>query len=105
VVVYDPKVREQDIRQHVLGGKTNDNFLIAGSAREAAAGAHAIAILTEWDEFATLPYAELFENMPKPAFIFDGRNILPHADLRAIVFRVFPIGKPSRVLRRKSDAE
>jgi len=96
VVVHDPKVREQDIRQHVLGGKTNDNFLVAGSAREAAAGAHAIAILTEWDEFATLPYAEFFENMPKPACIFDGRNILPHADLRAIGFRVFPVGKASK---------
>lgn len=104
VVVYDPKVREQDIRLDVLGsGGSNANLKVAASAGEAAAGAHAIAILTEWDEFKTLPFAELFNNMPKPAFIFDGRNILPHAELREIGFRVFPIGKASNSFRRRAD--
>ena len=105
VVVYDPKVREIDIRQDVLGNAVNDNLKVAGSAAEAAAGAHAIAVLTEWDEFKSIPYAEIYENMPKPAFIFDGRNILPHAELRKIGFRVYPIGKASRILRRRSDVE
>ncbi|MFZ4773838.1 MAG: UDP-glucose 6-dehydrogenase [Terrimicrobiaceae bacterium] len=105
VVVYDPKVREQDIRHDVLGGATNTNLKVAASAAEAATGAHAIAILTEWDEFKTLPYAELFENMPKPACIFDGRNILPHAALRKLGFRVFPIGKASKNPVRKSEEE
>jgi UDPglucose 6-dehydrogenase len=81
----------------------NENLIVADSALEAAAGAHAIAILTEWDEFKTLPYAEFFENMPKPACIFDGRNILPHAELRAIGFRVFPIGKAHKNPGRKSE--
>lgn len=103
VVVYDPKVREAEIRLDVLGSGTNDNLKVAGSAAEAAAGAHAIAVLTEWDEFKTIPFAELYENMPKPAFIFDGRNILAHAALRKIGFRVFPIGKSAENLRRKSD--
>ena len=103
VVVYDPKVREEEIRRDVLGAEVNDNLKVVGSAVEASTGAHAIAILTEWDEFKTLPYAEVFENMPKPAFIFDGRNILPHADLRKIGFRVFPIGKAAGNHRRKSD--
>jgi UDPglucose 6-dehydrogenase len=103
VVVYDPKVREQEIRHNVLEGAVNENLIVAGSALEAAAGAHAIAILTEWDEFKTLPYAEFFENMPKPACIFDGRNILPHEELRAIGFRVFPIGKAHKNPGRKTE--
>ncbi|TSA36026.1 MAG: nucleotide sugar dehydrogenase [Verrucomicrobiaceae bacterium] len=95
VVVYDPKVREQEILTDVLGSAKNPNLKIAKSAEEAAAGAHAIAILTEWDAFKTIDYAKLHEGMPKPACIFDGRNILPHRELRKIGFRVFPIGKAS----------
>lgn len=57
-------------------------------------GAHAIAVLTEWDEFLTYDYEKIFEVMSKPAFIFDGRNILPHDKLRAIGFEVYAIGKP-----------
>ncbi|GAB4183121.1 MAG: nucleotide sugar dehydrogenase [Terrimicrobiaceae bacterium] len=93
VVVYDPKVREQDIRADVCGGDYNPHLIVASTAAEAAEGAHAIAILTEWDEFRTLDYGSLYATMPKPAFIFDGRNILPHRELRDIGFRVFPIGK------------
>jgi len=62
---------------------------------EAVEGAHAIAIMTEWDEFASYDYAEIYSKMSKPAFIFDGRNILPHAALREIGFEVYAIGKPS----------
>ena len=57
-------------------------------------GAHAIAVMTEWDEFATLDFEAVYAAMSKPAFIFDGRNILPHAELRKIGFEVYAIGKP-----------
>jgi UDPglucose 6-dehydrogenase len=60
----------------------------------AAAGAHAIAICTEWREYRTLDYKKIFESMEKPAFIFDGRNILDHEKLYAIGFNVYPTGKP-----------
>jgi UDPglucose 6-dehydrogenase len=59
----------------------------------AASGAHAIAILTEWEVFRTLDYRRIFESMVKPAFVFDGRNILDHEALYSIGFNVFPIGK------------
>ncbi len=95
VLVYDPKVPESLIRFDVLGSETNENLKVVGSAEEACRGAHAIAVLTEWDEFKDLPFAEIYESMPKPAFVFDGRNILPHAKLRSVGFRVFPIGKAS----------
>ena len=60
----------------------------------AAQGAHAIALLTEWPEFATLDYEAIFDAMVKPAFIFDGRNILDHRRLHEIGFNIYAIGKP-----------
>ena len=51
-------------------------------------------MLTEWDEFKTLDYERIYAKMMKPAFIFDGRNILDHARLRAIGFIVYALGKP-----------
>jgi UDPglucose 6-dehydrogenase len=59
----------------------------------AAAGSHAIAVLTEWDAYRTLDYARIYDGMIKPAFVFDGRNLLDHEALYAIGFNVFPIGK------------
>lgn len=60
---------------------------------EAAREACAIALLTEWDDYRQLDYIRIFEAMKKPAFIFDGRNILDHQKLYRIGFNVYPIGK------------
>ena len=59
----------------------------------AAEGAHALAILTEWDVYGQLDYARIFASMEQPAFLFDGRNILDHQRLFELGFNVFPIGK------------
>ena len=58
-------------------------------------GAHAIAVITEWDVFKKLDFEKIFAVMRKPAFVFDGRNILDHRRLFEIGFNVFPLGKPS----------
>jgi UDPglucose 6-dehydrogenase len=63
----------------------------------AARGAHAIAVLTEWPQFAELNYQAILESMAKPAFIFDGRHILDHKKLHALGFNVYAIGKPPLV--------
>jgi UDPglucose 6-dehydrogenase len=60
---------------------------------EAVKGAHAVAIITEWDEFKTYDWQKIYKSMKKPAFVFDGRNILEHDDLKEIGFEVFAIGK------------
>jgi UDPglucose 6-dehydrogenase len=60
---------------------------------QAAQGAHAIAILTEWTEFRDLDYKRIFSSMQKPAFVFDGRNLLDHSQLHEIGFNVYPLGK------------
>lgn len=94
VVVYDPKVPAEEIRADVLGkGVDNPRLVIAKSAYEAANGAHALAVVTEWDEFKKLDYRQIFEGMEHPAFIFDGRNILDLPKLREIGFRASGIGR------------
>lgn len=94
VVVYDPKVPAAEIVHDVLGaGGANARLSVARSAYEAAAGAHALVVVTEWDEFKTLDFAKIYDGMVKPAFVFDGRNILDLGKLRALGFRAQGIGK------------
>jgi len=50
--------------------------------------------MTEWDIYAALDFEKIYETMRKPAFIFDGRNILDHNNLFKIGFNVFPVGIP-----------
>ena len=102
MAVYDPKViRSQMMEEfrYTFGltpdMKGMDKLIVTSeSAIEAARGAHAIALMTEWDEFIHYDYQAIYDVMSKPAFIFDGRNILPHAELRKIGFEVYAIGKP-----------
>jgi UDPglucose 6-dehydrogenase len=61
----------------------------------AAAGCDAIAVMTEWKLYAELDYDRIYDTMAKPAFVFDGRNILNHKALYKIGFNVFPIGRPA----------
>ncbi|MFP4041008.1 MAG: UDP binding domain-containing protein, partial [Desulfosudaceae bacterium] len=62
----------------------------------AAAGSHAIAVLTEWEVYKSLDYAAVYESMEKPAFFFDGRNVADPGKLFAIGFNVYPTGGPVR---------
>jgi hypothetical protein len=76
------------------GAPTSPLFTAHGDAYAACEGAHAVAVLTEWDEFRTLDYAAIYSRMHKPACVFDGRNILDRRGLEQIGFKVFAIGKP-----------
>lgn len=59
----------------------------------AAVDCHAIAVLTEWASFKSLDYHAIYQAMQKPAFIFDGRNLLDHQRLFDIGFNVYPLGR------------
>lgn len=63
---------------------TDSALAVVQDAMEAARDAHAICVLTEWDRFKNYDYQAIYDNMVKPAFIFDGRNILDHAKLRCV---------------------
>jgi UDPglucose 6-dehydrogenase len=60
---------------------------------KAAEDAYAIALMTEWDEYRELDFERIYQTMKKPAFIFDGRNLLDHKKLYEIGFNVYPIGR------------
>lgn len=97
--IYDPKVPATQIFHDLSepevqpDGQPNEFVEISDDPYKAAEGAHAIAILTEWDEFKELDYERIFKSMMKPAFLFDGRNILDLEALRKIGFEAFGIGK------------
>jgi len=91
VVISDPKAiknAKNDLKDY------GDDIEYEEDPYKAAKGAHAIAIATEWDLYKTLDYEKLYHDMEKPAFIFDGRNILDHEKLFEIGFEVHPIGRP-----------
>ncbi|MBN8147875.1 hypothetical protein J0J24_24375, partial [Vibrio vulnificus] len=60
---------------------------------EALNGAHGVAVLTEWDEFKTYDWQKIYDNMQKPAFVFDGRSLLDRQELEKIGFEVYTIGR------------
>lgn len=98
VVIHDPQVPLTQIREDLayLGvpREIMDRQLDASADPVAAADqAHGLAILTEWDEFKSLDWKRIHDNMFKPAFVFDGRNLLDHSALRSIGFHVYAIGK------------
>jgi UDPglucose 6-dehydrogenase len=90
VVVTDPKALDNakiDLKDIA------DSVSFESEPYKAAEGAHAIAILTEWDLYRDLDYERIFASMMRPAFVFDGRNILDHNGLFEIGFNVFAVGK------------
>jgi UDPglucose 6-dehydrogenase len=109
--VYDPKVTKEQIlhdlnylaasNHSTYGGDFDSppvgeiegvSVHIHSDPYDAMKDAHAIAILTEWDEFKSYDWQKVFEGMYKPAFLFDGRNILERKLLKEIGFECKGIG-------------
>ena len=94
LAIYDPEVKEDKIRKDLGREKIGDDQLnVSQDPFEACNGSHAIAILTEWEEFKELDYRQIFDSMEKPAFIFDGRNLLDIEKMKAIGFQIRGIGR------------
>lgn len=107
--IYDPKVTDEQIRADLRYAMSNDqgeiskvdrdlienNVHVCETKQSAASGAHAIAVLTEWDEFKDADFAAIHKSMQKPAFVFDGRNVLDSSRLATIGFETHAIGKSS----------
>ena len=96
--VYDPKVSEDQIQYDLNYLATRSSVQNAQGVQvlqdpyEACKDAHAIAVLTEWDEFKTYDWQRIYDGMLKPAFVFDGRNLLNRSELEAIGFTYYAIG-------------
>ncbi len=97
--VFDPQVKEQTVFRDLdyLNTRTpeeNRNLLtVVNDPMEQVENAHAIAILTEWDEFKTYDWEKIYDKMLKPAFIFDGRRLLDKAKMEKIGFNYYRIGQ------------
>ncbi|MFT4205249.1 MAG: nucleotide sugar dehydrogenase [Chitinophagaceae bacterium] len=98
VAVYDPKVPEKqvfadlDYLQSRTPEENRKQVSVQQDPYETSKGAHAIAVLTEWDEFKDYDWQRIYDNMLKPAFLFDGRRILDKKKLAEIGFKVYSIG-------------
>ena len=98
IAVYDPKVLRNKILSDLDALETRSadaNFnsvLSFDTPYEACKNAHAVAILTEWDEFAEYDWQRIYDSMAKPSFIFDGRNVLSGPELEAIGFYYQSVG-------------
>jgi len=98
IAVYDPKVSRKkvladlDYLQSRTAVENASSVLSFEDPYEACSGAHAVAILTEWDEFIVYDWQKIYDSMQKPAFVFDGRNILNGPDLEKIGFVYQAIG-------------
>ena len=102
IAVYDPKVTEKQILFDLdyLHSRTEaenrDGVAVFEDPYGACNDAHAIAILTEWDVFKTYDWEKIYEQMHKPAFIFDGRNLLDGEMLSRIGFKYQSIGSAKK---------
>lgn len=98
IVVYDPKVEEEQIYADLnyLGTRSDEEnrrlVTVVKDPMEACKDAHAIAVLTEWDEFKQLNWQAVYDNMLKPAFLFDGRRLLERKNKEKIGFQFYAIG-------------
>ncbi|WP_333808747.1 UDP-glucose 6-dehydrogenase [Flavobacterium sp.] len=98
IAVFDPKVGEEQIQFDLnyletrSESENKQGVQVMTNAYDACQNAHAIAVLTEWDEFKTQDWQKIYDNMLKPAFIFDGRNILNKEELEKIGFIYQGIG-------------
>jgi UDPglucose 6-dehydrogenase len=88
VHAYDPVAHAE--AQRIFAGRAG--FTLAKSAYEAAQGADALAIVTEWQEFRS-PDFERLKEMLKAPVIFDGRNLYDPAMLARFGLTYYAIGR------------
>jgi UDPglucose 6-dehydrogenase len=88
VAAYDPAAQER--AREVL----NSSVEYASDAYEAARGADALLILTEWDEFASLDLDRLHQQLKYP-IVVDGRNLYDPESMAAHGFTYYSVGRPA----------
>lgn len=99
ICVYDPKVSEQRMLTDLdyLNSRSSEEnrkaLTFEADPYEACKDSHAIAIITEWDEFKSFDWESIYKSVVKPAKVFDGRNILDGEQLKDLGFDVYSIGK------------
>lgn len=99
ISVYDPKVPTEKVfidLEYLNSRPAAENqslVVVNDDPYEACQGAHAIAILTEWDEFKSYDWQRIKQSMKSPSFIFDGRKLLHREELERLGFIYYAIGE------------
>jgi UDPglucose 6-dehydrogenase len=86
VRAYDPAA--MDNAKHIF----NNHIYYARNAYDAAKGADALVVLTEWREFKLLNLEKICQSMKQP-YIFDGRNLYNFEKNRRLGFHYYGIGR------------
>jgi UDPglucose 6-dehydrogenase len=97
LAIYDPKVESAQVFADLEVKADDPRIEICSDAYQALEGAHAMLVLTEWDEFRELDFAKILNRMHRPAWVFDGRNVVDMPKLRSLGFYVYSIGKPESI--------
>ena len=99
LAVYDPKVApariylDIDAMNSRSSEENTQQLTVCADPYEACKDAHAIAVLTEWDEFKDYDWARIKATMKKPSFVFDGRKLLDRKKLEDLGFIYYAIGE------------
>jgi UDPglucose 6-dehydrogenase len=88
----DPEVMRREVDPAGVGGGVDELLTCCRDPYEAAAGADAVLVCTEWAEYRALDYRRILAGMRRPAHLFDGRRLLDAGELAALGFRVHVIG-------------
>ncbi|MBT6170432.1 MAG: nucleotide sugar dehydrogenase [Flavobacteriaceae bacterium] len=102
--IYEPKIKKDQIHNdltflwNLRGEKSNKikswlkNVVIHDNCYSSVVNSHAVAVLTDWDEFLDYDWNKIYNSMQKPSFVFDGRNFLNKKELNKIGFKLYSIG-------------
>jgi len=82
----------------------DDRLTYVESAIEAVRGAHALVVLTDWEEFRSLDLGRVRSLMRTP-IIVDGRNLFEPAQMQAAGFEYYSLGRGEVALRAEPQRE
>ena len=96
--IYDPKVKQSQIffdLNYINNDEIKNKELVTvkNNILKCKFNTNVVAILTEWDEFKHYDWNQIYKKMNKPAYLFDGRNILDRKKLELIGFNYIGIGR------------
>ena len=97
--MYDPKEKAEQVYADLDYLNTRSEaenrrlVKVVNDPYQAMDDAHAVAVLTEWDEFKTYDWQKVYEGMKKPAFLFDGRNVVNRKEIEVLGFSFQGVGR------------
>ena len=95
LAIMDPKVSEDQMAEDLgqPSGSGDGGWQLVDAVTAAAAGADALVLLTEWQQFAEIDWPQVAAVMRQPAWLFDARAKADAAAARAAGLQVWTVGE------------